>query len=54
MMTYWTNFARAGDPNGNGLSPWPRYDSEKKMIQLDSAITSGPDKHLPQYVFLVR
>jgi para-nitrobenzyl esterase len=52
MMTYWTNFARTGDPNGKGVPPWPRYDTEKKLIQLDSTITSGPDKLLPQYVFL--
>lgn len=26
VQRYWTNFAYRGDPNGDGLTMWPRYD----------------------------
>jgi para-nitrobenzyl esterase len=32
METYWTNFARTGDPNGAGLTAWPIYDATKDNV----------------------
>ena len=54
IMSYWTNFARTGDPNGPGLPPWPKYDSADSLIHLDSTITSGPDTLRPHYEFLLK
>ena len=25
ISSYWTNFAKSGDPNGSGVAAWPRY-----------------------------
>jgi len=53
VMTYWTNFAKTGDPNGGGLPPWPKYTQEGyALIHLNSTITSGPDSLRARYEFL--
>jgi len=54
MMSYWTNFARTGDPNGPGLPEWPKCGKGDELIHLDSTITSGPDTLRPRYEFLLQ
>jgi len=54
MMSYWTNFARTGDPNGPGLPLWPRFDKDGLLLHLDSTITTGPDTLRPRYEFLLK
>jgi para-nitrobenzyl esterase len=40
IQTYWTNFARSGDPNGAGLAAWPIYDSLKdNVLELGDTIS---------------
>ena len=52
VVTYWSNFARTGDPNGNGLPRWPRYDQEKAIIHLDDRIAVTPDTTRAEFLFL--
>jgi para-nitrobenzyl esterase len=54
MMSYWTNFAKTGDPNGSGLPQWPKYGKDDSLIHLDSTITAGPDTLRPRYEFLLK
>ncbi len=40
MMKYWTNFAKTGNPNGEGLVPWEPVTSEneKRLYLSESKI----------------
>jgi len=35
--SYWANFARTGNPNGEGLPEWPRYDPKADVLMNFSA-----------------
>ena len=44
LMSYWTNFAKNGTPNGAGLPNWPAYAGPGSMVMhLDNASTSVPE-----------
>ena len=51
MMTYWSNFARAGDPNGPGHPAWPRYEGgpHGQVMHLDETSQARPDTTRARY-----
>lgn len=43
MGTYWTNFAKHGDPNGNQLPVWPAFsDSNPQVMYFNQTPYAGP------------
>ncbi len=53
MTTYWATFARTGNPNGDGLPAWPRYDgADYRVLHLDTTVAAAPDALRPRYVTL--
>jgi para-nitrobenzyl esterase len=36
MATYWTDFAKHGDPNGKGLPKWPAFNNKKPQVMYFS------------------
>jgi para-nitrobenzyl esterase len=54
MGSYWTNFARTGDPNSPGLPRWPVYSSQDgyQVMHLSATSRALPDQQRARYVFL--
>ena len=60
MSTYWSNFAKTGNPNGENapaasdLPHWPAYSSKDgyQVMHLSFEPHAAPDSHRPRYLFL--
>lgn len=54
MQTYWTNFAKTGDPNGGDLPKWPDYNAADgwQVMHLTPTPEARPDEHRARYEFL--
>ena len=52
IMSYWTNFAKSGNPNGPGLPTWPAYSESDPVLHLDDPISVRPDENRARYEFL--
>jgi len=54
MMSYWTNFAKTGDPNGSGLPAWPKYSAasrERIYLKKETAAAALTTKELERYQY---
>ena len=54
MQAYWTNFAKTGNPNSEGLPNWPTYNAATNwmVMRLDAVSAASPDDHRDRYLFL--
>jgi para-nitrobenzyl esterase len=50
IQTYWTNFARTGNPNGGTLPNWPEFGSAQNFIRFtqDSRVVNSQGLRRPQ------
>jgi para-nitrobenzyl esterase len=53
MSSYWSNFAKTGDPNRPGLPNWPKYDEKHhEVMHLVTEPHAAPDQQRAQYELL--
>ena len=50
MQRYWTNFAKTGNANGDGLPTWPKFEgAHPQTLVIDDTPHPVADFHKPQF-----
>lgn len=53
MSSYWVNFAKTGNPNGEGLPVWPAFsDNNPEIIELGDEVKAAPLPFKDQLKFM--
>jgi para-nitrobenzyl esterase len=56
IMTYWTNFAKSGNPNGGDLPEWPSYGSpeQHRYLEIGQDFEKKSDMDLKFYQIIAK
>jgi para-nitrobenzyl esterase len=55
VQTYWANFARTGNPGGNGVTAWPAFTtSREEYLDIGMPITVRSRLHADRYAWFER
>ncbi|MBP5217081.1 MAG: carboxylesterase family protein [Bacilli bacterium] len=53
MVSYWANFVKTGDPNGEGIANWPKWENPSDgLMELGAHLGVIEEKAKKAYVIL--
>lgn len=54
MSSFWLNFAKTGNPNGNGLPDWPINKNSITLLQFDAEVKAIEERYVKLYEIIDR